>query len=354
MIISISSDGVKEGTSKEYDLKKDVPLEEQVRIICSELGIPASEASKYSLFTPATRMYITQEALQNSYFNLPTGSVVKLKLKPEVNAENVLSKLKGLDSSEVKQQSLIYLKQQLQQDKAFAHKFIEKDGMKVILTLISEEGSKDISFSLQVLEIAVSNQVGWNKIDEDFVLKLLVHVTPGGNPTSSRKALDILNVLAQSPLHGWEFINEAMNKYSKQEKKKPYENVAALLPANISNCLAALRFITSLINAIKNDVEKKDFCAKLDDLLVYRLLHKCYLLHGVLPDFKHELYSYQKAKFSELREGARIQYDKNSESHEKSLIQLWDLIYPETKLESRVSNQWKRMGFQGKDPAAHL
>lgn len=32
-------------------------------------------------------------------------------------------------------------------------------------------------------------------------------------------------------------------------------------------------------------------------------------------------------------------------------MRLWTATYPDTKLESRVSEQWKLLGFQGTDPA---
>jgi hypothetical protein len=33
------------------------------------------------------------------------------------------------------------------------------------------------------------------------------------------------------------------------------------------------------------------------------------------------------------------------------LMELWNVVYPDVKLESRVSEQWKAFGFQGTDPA---
>jgi hypothetical protein len=43
-------------------------------------------------------------------------------------------------------------------------------------------------------------------------------------------------------------------------------------------------------------------------------------------------------------------YDSSNKDHEEKLLELWDLLMPARKLESRVSNSWKDIGFQGDDP----
>nr|SVE73725.1 EOG090X0AMT [Daphnia atkinsoni] len=43
-------------------------------------------------------------------------------------------------------------------------------------------------------------------------------------------------------------------------------------------------------------------------------------------------------------------YDSCNLEHEKTLLELWNLLMPMTELESRVCNAWKDIGFQGDDP----
>lgn len=43
-------------------------------------------------------------------------------------------------------------------------------------------------------------------------------------------------------------------------------------------------------------------------------------------------------------------YDAENQEHELKLLELWDHLMSERKLESRVSNSWKNIGFQGDDP----
>jgi len=46
-----------------------------------------------------------------------------------------------------------------------------------------------------------------------------------------------------------------------------------------------------------------------------------------------------------------IPYDSNNDEHEKKLLKLWELMKPDEPLNSRRSNQWQDIGFQGDDPA---
>lgn len=47
----------------------------------------------------------------------------------------------------------------------------------------------------------------------------------------------------------------------------------------------------------------------------------------------------------------QLKYDSNNQTHETMLYELWSLSFTEEKLKSRRSEQWKRLGFQGTDPA---
>eukprot|EP00667_Euglena_gracilis_P017349 EG_transcript_18272 len=44
-------------------------------------------------------------------------------------------------------------------------------------------------------------------------------------------------------------------------------------------------------------------------------------------------------------------YDSSLAAHEKLLLRLWTVTFPEVRLDSRMSEQWKELGFQGVDPA---
>ncbi|KAL0480664.1 ELMOD2 [Acrasis kona] len=57
-----------------------------------------------------------------------------------------------------------------------------------------------------------------------------------------------------------------------------------------------------------------------------------------------------RAELEIFKEYAQAKYDPENPSHEKLLMRLWD-VCTKKKLNSRKSEQWKELGFQGTDPA---
>ncbi|XP_011269939.1 ELMO domain-containing protein, variant [Capsaspora owczarzaki ATCC 30864] len=55
--------------------------------------------------------------------------------------------------------------------------------------------------------------------------------------------------------------------------------------------------------------------------------------------------------FERVTELQDTPYDSSQESNEAQLVELWELMMPEQQLSARVSNDWKTLGFQGRDPA---
>lgn len=56
-------------------------------------------------------------------------------------------------------------------------------------------------------------------------------------------------------------------------------------------------------------------------------------------------------KLEEFKEYSNVKYDKDNELHEKMVLKLWKLSCPNIELQNRISEQWKDIGFQGKDPS---
>lgn len=42
----------------------------------------------------------------------------------------------------------------------------------------------------------------------------------------------------------------------------------------------------------------------------------------------------------------RIQFQSEIPEHERKLMELWNILMPDTKLESRITKQWQEIGFQ--------
>lgn len=59
----------------------------------------------------------------------------------------------------------------------------------------------------------------------------------------------------------------------------------------------------------------------------------------------------QKERLQKLQERLNIPFDEESLEHQKALIDLWYLAYPNVKLQGLTSEQWKDMGWQGVNPS---
>src|SRR5690349_19271365 len=53
----------------------------------------------------------------------------------------------------------------------------------------------------------------------------------------------------------------------------------------------------------------------------------------------------------DIYERTNIAFDSTNKAHERNLMTVWEVLMPHEKLKSRISAQWKDIGFQGVDPA---
>lgn len=61
------------------------------------------------------------------------------------------------------------------------------------------------------------------------------------------------------------------------------------------------------------------------------------------PEIQHKMESWKKL--------VMLPFDSQNAQHERALESFWKICRPNEQLESRVSQQWKSIGFQGVDPA---
>ncbi|XP_074576398.1 uncharacterized protein LOC141832933 isoform X2 [Curcuma longa] len=60
---------------------------------------------------------------------------------------------------------------------------------------------------------------------------------------------------------------------------------------------------------------------------------------------------YQEECLHRLQNRIDVVYDSSNKEHQEALRALWYAAYPEVKLHDLISEQWKNMGWQGKDPS---
>ncbi|XP_022326725.1 ELMO domain-containing protein 2-like [Crassostrea virginica] len=70
---------------------------------------------------------------------------------------------------------------------------------------------------------------------------------------------------------------------------------------------------------------------------------------GDFQDCLCQICGYKRLK-REVEMMRKTFYSHENPEHEEKLMQLWDILMPSEKLESRKSKQWSTIGFQGEDP----
>ncbi|KAL2937690.1 ELMO domain-containing protein A [Bienertia sinuspersici] len=82
------------------------------------------------------------------------------------------------------------------------------------------------------------------------------------------------------------------------------------------------------------------------------ILHRTGLRrHGSdkFPDY--QLNSMQEQRLQRLRDRCYVPFDESRPDHQESLTSLWYAAFPNVRLTSLVSDQWKDMGWQGPNPS---
>ncbi|XP_020107620.1 ELMO domain-containing protein A isoform X2 [Ananas comosus] len=59
----------------------------------------------------------------------------------------------------------------------------------------------------------------------------------------------------------------------------------------------------------------------------------------------------QEERLQRLKHRMRVYFDASRQDHQGALRALWHATYPDQELHGLVSDQWKEMGWQGRDPS---
>ncbi|KAI3941571.1 hypothetical protein MKW92_016189 [Papaver armeniacum] len=69
------------------------------------------------------------------------------------------------------------------------------------------------------------------------------------------------------------------------------------------------------------------------------------------PRLSFDLTPSQEECLQKLQRRIEVNYNNADPDHQEALKELWNASFPEEELSDLVSDQWKEMGWQGKDPA---
>ncbi|XP_052204704.1 uncharacterized protein LOC127809720 isoform X1 [Diospyros lotus] len=77
----------------------------------------------------------------------------------------------------------------------------------------------------------------------------------------------------------------------------------------------------------------------------------CFKLKGSYERICINLTPMQEEKLRRLKHRTKVTFDASRVDHQAALKALWSATYPGRELHSLVSDQWKEMGWQGRDPS---
>eukprot|EP00026_Physarum_polycephalum_P003210 Phypoly_transcript_03220.p1 GENE.Phypoly_transcript_03220~~Phypoly_transcript_03220.p1 ORF type:complete len:700 (+),score=127.66 Phypoly_transcript_03220:236-2335(+) len=329
---------------KEYELNRDQPYRGHVSALCTLFNINGNVNDYVLQFQGGA--YISEEDYSTPEFGIPNNATLVLKLKPEPAAEAVLKSLKESDSNDKKKALFAKLRDTLK-DEEFARKFLAKNGVEAITSQVDELSGNTLAYALSALQTAMSYDFSW-EFPNAFVEKIL-SLTDSTNPNVVKSSLRILCRMCESTKYGFAAVSTACKTTAKQANKQPYASLIALLGStDIDIQLSTLTLINTLTSHAPAGAERNTFLQLLDLQDINSILKR--QLVTTDTEFKKQLHTFQKHKLH-VYKNIKLPYDKTNSDHEATLMRLWTATYPDTKLESRVSEQWKSLGFQGTDPA---
>lgn len=207
-----------------------------------------------------------------------------------------------------------------------------------------------LGHGLKALGLALKNNNGWeSSITEQFLTQAFPHIS-STNLTVQRSALEVATCIARSASFGFPIADRCMR--ASATDGKPYSGVvAALNVTDVSVQAASLGFLNALYSTAPDMMLTQQLDQTLLELGLDKALKK---IVKQLQDenLKLQVYVFQALSLRRLQRTKEVPYDKNNPKHEESLLRLWALIFPDSPLSSRVSDQWKILGFQGTDPAS--
>jgi len=290
-------------------------------------------------------------------------------------------------------------------NESFAQEFLELDGLPALAEAAKELSGNALAYCLAALDKAVSYDIGWEAISDEVVERLLglIRIEQNGARRTNVcvcvcvAMLDLLNHGAEDTdadaILMRKIINSVLRFAAKfiSKNNKTFEMVVKALETNgvkdgidpfepILSCLSfsdldtqtnALVLINAMIGGAATaglppppalmklkptlqkhiDIKHEDFRRQLYIYQQRDLQRYDTLRAQVHPLIHHSLTHSMHAAYRST-DTARLQpYNKSNPDHEAQLMLLWKMVFPDVQLESRVSEQWKKMGFQGTDPA---
>ncbi|EFA86617.1 engulfment and cell motility ELM family protein [Heterostelium album PN500] len=299
--------------------------------------------------SPSSSMINSSSSASASASTTPslTHSQSQSQLPTPTTIDSIFSALHDLS---LKKKALFDLKDLLK-DESNVKRFIEKDGIRAIEDQMTELSGNTLAYALIAIQAACSYEIGVHALPSTLIHRILAMIADStAIPSITKTGLSILSQYCQTiPLAATQLNNQYGKAALASQHPSLLANIVALLSSSTVDIqLNALTLLNIMLSKSNNELQS--LINKLDEYDINIKLKKLFE-SNVSQELKKQLYYYQKHKLSLLKKRKNIAYNKELEEHETLLLKLWTTTYPDVKLETRVSEQWKLLGFQGTDPA---
>eukprot|EP01132_Coremiostelium_polycephalum_P000854 gene854-1064_t len=273
--------------------------------------------------------------------------------QPATQVITIDSILNSLNDSSIaaKKKALFDLKDLLK-DEVLVKKFVEKNGINCICNQISELSGNTLSYTLLAIQSIMAYESGASAIPVTLI-KYILPQLESPNPSISKTTLSILYLFCNGrPQGGYRDLQEQFQQFQMEYQKSVYSILVSLLASSTVDVqLNSLTLINALISKSHpiSVQEYQKILAELDSLDINSKLKK-QIESNIATEFRKQLYLYQKNRLQTIKIRKSVVFNKENQEHEALLMRLWNATFPGVKLESRVSEQWKLLGFQGTDP----
>jgi len=334
----------------EVDLSSAPDVKTHVQTLVSKFGIQ-EDPDRFAIMVADTYRYLDDADLKPGAPRVDTGvsQVVLLVLKPEFEAEAHTEILRTGTLAE-KKKTIFALGKNYLRNEAFVDAFIKCKGLQQIYKLCRDTTGATLAFALNCVELTLSTskETGRASRMEDMVL--LVSLVDNTNLSVSKATLKALTqVIRKGTAEVFDQMQRALASEAFRQGKEPYGSLLqALESQDVDICVFTLRVLNALLDKADGQISRLRIFQILQDLGGNYAIQKLVVVGS--EDILTELREFQRHKLRTYQEESQTQYDKNNPEHEEHLLLLWTTVFPNVKLENRVGEQWKIMGFQGTDP----
>lgn len=110
--------------------------------------------------------------------------------------------------------------------------------------------------------------------------------------------------------------------------------------------------IQSLDEVVANEMTNEEFTGEVTERAVETVMRVKRIKRKANPDFAglfetcvEQIWGYRRL-IHVVEERRRIQFQSDDAQDERKLLELWNILMPDTPLEGRITKQWQDIGFQ--------